>query len=395
MENNDHRHIGQQLRLFHFQEEAPGMVFWHPRGLIVYRMLEDAVRRRADADGFQEVRTPQLLRQPIWESSGHWQHFRQNMFLVESDERLSAMKPVNCPGHLQIVNRMVPSYRDLPLRVSEFGVVHRNEQSGALLGLFRLRQFTQDDGHVLCAEDQVAVEVARFCRSLREFYEAFGFKDVRVGFSTRPEERVGSDDLWDRAERALSDAAAAAGLPCVVQPGQGAFYGPKLEFVLSDRLGRDWQCGTIQLDFVMPSQFGVEYVDADGAKKVPVMLHRAMLGSMERFIGILLEHYEGALPGWLAPQQVVVVPVSTKQADYADRVVAELSAAGLRARTSLERVSRAIVDAHADGIPHVIIVGKREEESLAVSLRDRSNEQSVLPLAEAVDKLRSRCRPPV
>lgn len=394
MESSDHRHIGQQLRLFHFQEEAPGMVFWHPRGLIVYRALEDAVRRRAQADGFQEVRSPQILRQPIWESSGHWQHFRENMFVVEEDDdRLSAMKPVNCPGHLQIVNRMVPSYRDLPLRISEFGIVHRNEQSGALLGLFRLRQFTQDDGHVICTEEQVAAEVERFCRSLREFYGAFGFHDVRVGFSTRPESRAGGDDLWDRSEKALGDAAASAGLPCVLQPGQGAFYGPKLEFVLSDRLGRDWQCGTIQLDFVMPGQFGVEYVDVEGHKVAPVMLHRAMLGSMERFIGILLEHYEGDLPAWLAPQQVVVVPVGEKQGAYAQRVADELRVLGLRVGVSGERVARTIVDAHADGTPFIVIVGRREEEGGRITIRGRDGQQQVEPLRNGADFLRWSCRP--
>ncbi len=395
LDEHDHRALGQRLDLFHLQEEAPGMVFWHPRGYQLYRLLEDAIRRRMERDGYREVRTPQILRQPIWEASGHWQNFAENMFLLGEDDLHAALKPVSCPGHLQIMARMAPSYRDLPLRLGEFGLVHRNEPSGVLHGLFRLRQFTQDDGHILCAEEQVEAEVARFCAAVRDLYESFGFDEVSIAFSSRPKSRAGSDELWDRAEAALLAAAKSAGLAFEMQPGEGAFYGPKLEFVLRDRLGRSWQCGTIQLDFVLPERFDIHYVDASGARRRPVMLHRALLGSVERFMGILLENCRGTLPAWLAPDQVVVAPVADAQRPRADELASRLREAGLRALMDArsETLSRKIVDAHAAGIPFFAVIGKRELERGSVTIRDREGGKRELGLAEAVDEVKRWCQP--
>jgi threonyl-tRNA synthetase len=394
--NRDHRQIGRRLGLFHFQEEAPGMVFWHPRGFSVLRVLEEAIRRRVARDGFEEVRSPQLVRRPIWASSGHWENFREHMFVLGDEGREEALKPVSCPGHVQIVERMAPSWRDLPIRLAEFGIVHRAEDAGALSGLFRLRQFSQDDGHIFCAEEHVEQEIVAFCASVRDVYEAFGFSRISVAFSSRPSQRAGDDALWDRAEAALLSAARRAGLDPVVQPGQGAFYGPKLEFALDDRLGRSWQCGTVQLDFVMPDRFGLAYVDASGARVAPVMIHRAILGSLERFLGILLEHHDGALPPWLAPEPSAVLPIADAQADYASEVEARLRAAGVRVarRFGSMSLSRAIVEAHASGIPLVAIVGAREVAARAVSIRGRDGAQSVLALEDAVGDLARRCAPP-
>jgi threonyl-tRNA synthetase len=391
---NDHREIGRRLDLFHFQEEAAGMVFWHPRGYRTLSALEALIRRHADADGFAEVRTPQLLRQPIWEASGHWQHFRENMFVMADDAL--AVKPVSCPGHLEILRRRAPSYRDLPLRYSELGLVHRNEPSGTLHGLFRLRQFTQDDGHVFCEADQLEAEVAGFCRSLMKLYGALGFEQVEVSFASRPDERAGSDQVWDRAEHMLQAAAAKAGLEPVHVPKGGAFYGPKLEFALPDRLGRRWQCGTIQLDLVLPERFDVEYVDASGGRARPLMLHRATLGSLERFLGVVLEQHEGQLPAWLAPDQVVVVPVDSEQHDYAREASAELKRSGLRTVSDLrdETLSRRIALAHEHGIPYVAVVGRREREARSLSLR-RGDQRQVLALADAVRQLAEECAPPL
>jgi threonyl-tRNA synthetase len=396
LDAHDHRSLGQRLDLFHLQEEAPGMVFWHPRGYLLYRLIESRVRQQMQREGYNEVRTPQILAQPIWERSGHWENFRENMFeLADEGGRHLAVKPVSCPGHIQLVQRMAPSYRDLPLRLGEFGLVHRNEPGGALHGLFRLRQFTQDDGHVFCAEDQMRDEVFRFCRSLHAFYADFGFEDVEVAFSSRPAQRAGSDAVWDLAESLLLEAAKQAGLSCVMQPGQGAFYGPKLEFVLKDRLGRAWQCGTIQLDLVLPERFDLHYVDASGQKRRPMMLHRAMLGSLERFIGILLEHHEGALPAWLAPEQVVVASVGEAAASYAERFAARLREVGCRARVDArgESLSRKIVDGHQAGVPWLVVVGNREVEKNAVRLRRRDGEQRDLPWDEAVAALVAECQP--
>ncbi|MES1184793.1 MAG: threonine--tRNA ligase [Myxococcales bacterium] len=391
---NDHREIGRRLDLFHFQEEAAGMVFWHPRGYRTLSALEALIRRHAAADGFAEVRTPQLLRQPIWEASGHWQHFKDNMFLMADDAL--AVKPVSCPGHLEILRRRAPSYRDLPLRYSELGLVHRNEPSGTLHGLFRLRQFTQDDGHVFCELSQIEPEVARFCHSLVKLYDALGFSGVEVTFASRPDERAGSDEVWDSAEQLLQQAAARAGLSPLHAPKAGAFYGPKLEFSLPDRLGRRWQCGTIQLDLVLPERFDVAYVDASGARQRPLMLHRATLGSLERFLGVVLEQHDGHLPAWLAPDQVAVLPIEAEQHGYARDVQAELLRAGLRvvSDASRETLARRVALAHEAAIPYVAVVGRREAESRSVSLR-HGEAQRVLPLAETVQELGRACAPPL
>jgi threonyl-tRNA synthetase len=391
---DDHREIGRRLDLFHFQEEAAGMVFWHPRGYRTLRALEQLIRRHSEQDGFEEVRTPQLLRQPIWEASGHWQHFRDGMFHL-ADEAL-AVKPVSCPGHLEILKRRVASYRDLPLRYSELGLVHRNEPSGTLHGLFRLRQFTQDDGHVFCAPEQVGVEVARFCRSLVALYRALGFAEVEVSFATRPDERAGSDEVWDRAERLLFEAASEAGLEPSLAPKSGAFYGPKLEFALPDRLGRRWQCGTIQLDLVLPERFDVSYVDRSGQRQRPLMLHRATLGSLERFLGVVLEQHDGVLPGWLAPEQVMVVPVEAAQASYAEELAVELRGAGLRVRVDQrsESLSRRVAGAHEQAVPFVVVVGQRELDARTASLRAGGEQRSLDRVALKLELAR-RCAPPL
>lgn len=391
-----HQQIGQRLDLFHFQEEAPGMAFWHPRGLAFFRVLEEAIRRRIARDGFEEVRTPQLVRRPIWASSGHWENFREGMFVLGEEGREEALKPVSCPCHVQLVERRAPSYRDLPIRLAEVGVVHRAEESGVLNGLFRLRQFSQDDGHIFCLPEQIESEIVRFCGSVRALYRAFGFDEPEVFFSSRPKVRVGDDALWDRAEAALSQAAAKAGLSPVHQPGQGAFYGPKLEFALKDRLGRSWQCGTVQLDFVMPERFDLAYVDASGARERPVMIHRAILGSFERFAGMLLEHHEGALPAWLAPVQVVVLPVADAQRPYAVELVERLRAVGIRVESmgGGMTLSRAMVDARNVGAPIVAVVGRREVESRAVTLGDRAGDKRSLPLDEAIADVVRQCAAP-
>ncbi len=397
MDSLDHKQIGQKLRLFHLQAEAPGMVFWHPAGLVLVHAIEDAIRRQIAADGFVEVRTPQLVRRPIWEASGHWENFAGHMFAFGDEGREEALKPVSCPCHIEIVERLAPSYRDLPIRIAEFGLVHRDEDQGALNGLFRLRQFTQDDGHVFCEEEQIEEEVARFCRSLRALYAAFGLSSFSVFLSTRPARRVGNDDLWDRAELVLAAAARSANLEPEIQGGEGAFYGPKLEFSLRDRLGRSWQCGTVQLDFVMAERFGLSYIDSLGGKARPAMLHRAILGSIERFVAILLEHHQLALPGWLAPEQVRVLPISDEQAPYARMILETLQRQGLRASLGPggQTLSRAIVDAHDAGVPLLAIVGKREAAASKVALRERDGAQRVLTLDAAAAELGMRSKPPV
>jgi threonyl-tRNA synthetase len=391
---NDHRDLGRRLDLFHFQEEAAGMVFWHPRGNRMRRALEALIQRHAERDGFEEVRTPQLMRAPTWQASGHWQHFREGMFLVEAES--SALKPVSCPGHLEILRRRAPSYRDLPLRYSELGLVHRNEPSGTLHGLFRLRQFTQDDGHVFCEEAQVEAEVARFCRSLLELYDCLGFPEVEVSFATRPDERVGSDEVWDRAERLLRRAAELAGLQLRLAPKAGAFYGPKLEFALRDRAGRSWQCGTIQLDLVLPERFDVEFVSATGGRSRPLMLHRATLGSVERFLGILLEQHAEQLPAWLSPDQVAVLPVDAGALAYADEVASAMRAEGLRVSLMArdDSLSKRVALAHELAIPFVVVVGEREARSGSVSLRAGA-EQHLLSLSTALSELKRRVAPPL
>jgi len=397
MLDSDHRILGQQLDLFHLQEEAPGMVFWHPRGYAMYRALESAVRSWTVSSGFEEVRTPELLRSAIWEQSGHWENFRQHMFAFSDDGKSAAMKPVNCPGHAQIVKKRSLSHRDLPLRLSEFGIVHRDEPSGVLHGLMRLRQFTQDDGHVFLAEADVEQEVARFCSSLDDFYRALGFSEIAVNFATRPVQRAGSDATWDRAELALSNAAQRAGLACQLRAGEGAFYGPKLEFELSDRHGRRWQCGTIQLDFVLPERFELSYDDSSGARVRPAMLHRAMVGSLERFLGILLEHHDGRLPAWLAPEQVRVLPVHPAQRAYAEELVDRLREQGLRSAFdgSSESLGRRVAEAHGLRVPLVWVVGAREMAERSVTERGPSQERRARPLLEAISEARLGCAPPV
>jgi threonyl-tRNA synthetase len=395
-DEHDHRNLGERMDLFHFEEEAPGMVFWHPRGFAVFRRLEAAVRAHIERDEFQEVRSPLLMKRSLWEQSGHWESFGEGIFKVEGegDGQQLAVKPVNCPAHVRLYERARPSHRDLPMRIAEFGIVHRNEPSGALSGLFRLRQFTQDDGHIFCREDQVEAEIARFARALFDFYRHLGFEDVKVAFSTRPRVRFGSDQVWDRAEAWLESAAQASGLSPHLQPGEGAFYGPKLEFVLQDRIGRDWQCGTIQLDLVLPERFDLSYVGEDGKPHRPVMLHRALLGSLERFIGVLLEHCGGVLPAWLAPEQVVVAPVSEAQAEVAAAVSADFASAGLRSRLDARSATlgKRLREARLLGVPFVAVVGPREAESKAVSLSAPGGEVEVLAISAAIASLQALCR---
>ncbi len=400
--DDDHREIGRRLDLFHMQEEAPGMVFWHPAGWTLYRVLEDAARRQVLAQGYREVRTPQLIDQRLWELSGHWQHFRADMFVLTdaAAPRAQALKPVSCPGHIAIAAHAAPSYRDLPMRLAEMGLVHRNEARGALSGLFRLRQFTQDDGHVFCAEDQLIDEVARFCAGLRRFYPGFGFAEARVLLATRPPSRAGSDDVWDRAEEALARAARAAGIEPAPNPGGGAFYGPKLEFVLDDRSGRSWQCGTIQVDMILPERFDLAYVAAGGQRERPVLLHRAMYGSIERFMAVLLEHHGVALPAWLAPEQVRLATVGDADAVVraAAALEARLAAAGVRVTVDAANatLSRRVRDAHDQGVPFLLVLGAREAARATVSLRSvrAGGATRELALDAAVAELALACAPP-
>lgn len=367
---DDHRALINRLDLCHFQDEAPGMVFWHPRGWTLYRLLEDAVSAHVTAAGYREVRTPQLLRRSIWEHSGHWDKFHGAMFACGDGADEVALKPVSCPGHIQIVRRTAPSWRDLPIRLAEFGLCHRDEASGTLHGLMRLRQFTQDDGHIFCAEDQVAAEAERFCRELPAFYRRFGFSDISLALSLRPDDRLGDDAWWDRAERELAEIVSGIGQPFEIQPGAGAIYGPKLELVLRDRRGRPWQCGTLQLDFVMPQRFDLRYVDAGGERRHVVMLHRALFGSIERFLGILLEHHGAALPAWLAPEQVSVAPLASRHGSAAAALGVRLAGAGLRVRLDAEgSLARRIAVAHHDGVPFVAVIGDREAADGTLSVR--------------------------
>ncbi|HEY6035563.1 MAG TPA: threonine--tRNA ligase [Kofleriaceae bacterium] len=388
---DDHRALIARLDLCHFEDAAPAMVFWHPRGWQLYRLLEDAARAHVLAGGYREVRTPQLVRRPVWERSGHWGKFHDAMFACGEGADEAALKPVSCPGHIHLVKREAPSWRDLPIRIAEFGLCHRDEPGGTLHGLMRLRQFTQDDGHIFCSEDQVAGEVEKFCRELPALYRRFGFAEVSIALSLRPENRLGDDAQWDRAERMLAEVVERLGLPYVVQPGAGAIYGPKLEFVLRDRRGRAWQCGTIQLDFVMPQRFDVRYVDARGDKRHVVMLHRALYGSIERFVGLLLEHHGAALPPWLAPEQIAIVPISGDHAAYAASVHAQLAHAGLRSRIDHEgTVARRVAVAQHDGVPFVVVIGDREVRDGTLAVRARDG-QSAAPLAEAIASLVARC----
>jgi threonyl-tRNA synthetase len=375
-EKRDHRRLAKQLDLLHLQDEAPGMVFWHPKGWIVWQQIEQYMRQKFVECGYQEVRTPAVMDRSLWEKSGHWENYRENMFTTASENRDYAVKPMNCPGHVQIFNSGLHSYRDLPLRLAEFGSCHRNEPSGALHGIMRVRAFTQDDAHIFCTEDQIEGEVADFIVMLQKCYADFGFNDVLVKLSTRPDKRVGSDESWDKAETALAAALEKNQLAFDLQAGEGAFYGPKIEFTLKDTLGRLWQCGTIQLDFNLPARLGAEFVDEDNSRKPPVMLHRAILGSMERFIGILIEHHAGNFPLWLAPVQVMVMNISERQADYAQKVTLALRKAGIRAASDLSnnKITYKIREHSLQKLPYQVVVGDKEVETGVVAVRARGNQ---------------------
>ncbi|MDT3720369.1 threonine--tRNA ligase [Pseudomonas oryzihabitans] len=372
-EKRDHRRIGKQLDLFHLQEEAPGMVFWHANGWTVYQVLEQYMRKVQREHGYQEIKTPQVVDRILWERSGHWSNYAENMFTTASENRDFAVKPMNCPCHVQVFNQGLKSYRDLPLRLAEFGACHRNEPSGALHGIMRVRGFTQDDAHIFCTEEQVEKEAADFIKLTLQVYADFGFTDVIMKLSTRPAKRVGSEELWDRAEKALADALNASGLDWEYQPGEGAFYGPKIEFTLKDCLGRNWQCGTLQYDPNLPERLDASYVSEDNSRQRPVMLHRAILGSFERFIGMLIEHYAGQFPAWLAPTQAVVLNITDKQADFAQQVVGELNAEGFRAKADLrnEKIGFKIREHTLLKVPYLLVIGDREVETRSVAVRTR------------------------
>ena len=408
-EKRDHRKVGRELGLFHMQEEAMGSVFWHPKGWTFYKTLEAYMRQRLDASGYVEVKTPQLVDRVLWERSGHWEKFREAMFIAEVDEvdaseegggnrRMLALKPMNCPGHVQIFRQGIKSYRDLPLRLAEFGACHRYEPHGALHGLMRVRAFTQDDAHIFCTEDQIESETKRFIDLLYAVYADFGFTEVRVKFSDRPEKRAGTNEVWDKAEGALKGAAEKAGVTLELNPGEGAFYGPKLEFVLRDAIGRDWQCGTLQVDFVLPERLDAAYVDEEGQKRRPVMLHRAIFGSFERFIGILIEEFAGRFPLWLSPVQVVVTTITSDADSYAQEVLAKFRAAGLRTEIDLrnEKINYKIREHSLAKIPAILVVGKREAEEGKVALRrlGSDNNQEILALDDALAILKGEARMP-
>jgi len=389
-EKRDHRRLGRELGLFHTQEEAVGSVFWHPKGWTLWRTIEQYMRDRLAQEGYVEVRTPQLVDRSLWERSGHWENYAPNMFIAESEERILAVKPMNCPCHVMIYRQGIKSYRDLPLRMAEFGACHRNEPSGALHGLMRVRAFTQDDAHIFCTEAQVNPETVAFCDLLKSVYADFGFAEIAVKFSDRPAKRVGSDETWDRAEHALKSAVAAAGLDYTLNPGEGAFYGPKLEFVLRDAIGRDWQCGTLQVDFNLPERLGAEYIGEDGAAHRPVMLHRAVLGSFERFIGILIENHAGRFPTWLAPVQAVVLNITDGQAQYAAKAAEFLRNQGLRVETNLrnEKVGFKIREHTLQRVPYLLVAGDREAGSNTLAVRTRNGQDlGAMSLEEIGSKL--------
>lgn len=390
-EKRDHRKLGREMDLFHFQEEAPGAVFWHPKGWTLFQSLIDYMRRRQARAGYVEINTPDIMERSLWEQSGHWDKFGDNMFTTEAKEvRVYALKPMNCPGGVQVYKQGIKSYRDLPLRIGEFGKVHRFEPSGALHGLMRLRAFTQDDAHIFCTEEQITQECRVVCQLILSIYREFGFEDVRVKFSDRPEKRIGSDAIWDKSEAALKAAVEATGLAYGTNPGEGAFYGPKLEFVLRDAIGRDWQCGTLQVDLNLPERLGASYIGADGEKHIPVMLHRALFGSLERFTGILLEHYAGKLPLWLAPVQAVVATITSDCDSYANEVAAQLMSIGLRVETDLrnEKIGYKIREHSLAKVPVLLVVGKREAKEGTVAFRRIGrNENETLTLREAMVRL--------
>ncbi len=396
-EKRDHRKLGKEMGLFHLQEEAPGSVFWHPKGWTIYRALQEYIRRKISKENYVEVNTPIMVDRTLWEDSGHWEKFQENMFVSETEDKLFALKPMNCPCHVQIFRQGIKSYRDLPLRMAEFGCCHRNEPSGALHGLMRVRSFVQDDAHIFCEPNDITSETKAFCDLLMEVYRDFGFEDVRVKFSDRPETRAGTDAIWDRAENALMEAVKASGLEYTLNPGEGAFYGPKLEFVLRDAIGRDWQCGTLQVDFVLPERLDANYVGRDGEKHRPVMLHRAILGSFERFFGILVENYAGKLPLWLSPVQAVIATVVEGADSYAKEVKAELEKFELRAEVDLrnEKISYKVRDLSVQKIPVIAVVGAKEAEQRTVSVRQLgSQDQTVMTLTDFVDMMKGKCAVP-
>jgi len=411
-EKRDHRRLGREMNLFHLQEEAQGSVFWHPKGYSVWRVLEDYIRRRLDEDGYVEVKTPQLLDSSFWEKSGHWSKFRENMFVVPDQipateeggpvladevDTWMALKPMNCPAHVQIFRQGIKSYRDLPIRMAEFGCCHRNEAHGALHGLMRVRQMTQDDAHIFCTDEQVVSETERFLKLFSRVYTDMGLTDIRYRLATRPDVRAGDDATWDRAEKSLADALTASGIDFEFAPGEGAFYGPKLEFHLTDAIGRTWQCGTYQLDYVLPERLDASYVGEDGERHRPVMLHRAVFGTFERFIGIILEHYAGRLPLWLAPVQAVVATIVSEADDYAEEVAAKLKAAGLRTVADLrnEKINYKVREHSVGKVPAMLVVGRREAEEGTVSVRRLGQkEQQTMPLTQAIEMLAAEALPP-
>ena len=395
-EKRDHRRLATQLDLFHMQEEAPGLVFWHPKGWTLWQQVEQYMRRVYRDNGYQEVRGPQIIDVSLWQKTGHWDNFKENMFTTSSENREYAIKPMNCPGHILIYNKGVRSYRELPLRYGEFGSCHRNEPSGALHGLMRVRGFTQDDGHIFCTENHILPECVAYTALLQKVYRDFGFTDIVYKIATRPQKRIGSDEIWDKAEKALIEALERSGVKFDVLPGEGAFYGPKIEYHLKDSIGRSWQCGTMQVDFSMPGRLGAEYVGEDNARHTPVMLHRAIVGSMERFIGILIEHYAGAFPVWLAPVQAVVLNITERQAAYAQELADRLRAAGLRVAADLrnEKISYKIREHSLQKLPYQLVVGDKEMQASAVAVRTRAGEDlGAMPVDALLERLQSEARP--
>ena len=396
-EKRDHRKLGKELDLFHFQEEAVGMVFWHPKGWSIYRELEEYIRRKVTKGGYLEIKTPQLIDKKLWEASGHWDKYSEHMYTSEADDRELMLKPMNCPGHIQVFNQGIKSYRDLPLRMSEFGSCHRYEPSGALHGLMRVRNFVQDDAHIFCTEDQIESETILFCNILKEVYEELGFDKVSIKFADRPDERVGEDSIWDKAESALSKAAKATGLPFDENKGDGAFYGPKLDFYLHDAIGRVWQCGTLQVDFNLPNRLNASYIGEDNNKHVPVMLHRAILGSLERFLGILIENYEGKFPLWLSPVQVALTTITSNSDMAANKLLEKLRSSGLRSIIDLrnEKINYKIREHSINKIPYILVLGDREVEENTVTIRRLgSKEQKTLNVDECIDLIKNEALPP-
>ena len=390
-EKRDHRKLGKQLDLFHMQDNAPGMVFWHAKGWSIWLAVEDYMRQMFKDYGYKEIKTPTVIDKTLWEKSGHWENYQDNMFTTASENRVYAVKPMNCPGHVEVFNKTLHSYRDLPLRLAEFGSCHRNEPSGALHGLMRVRGFTQDDAHIFCTEDQIKEEVKLFNDMLFKAYQDFGFKNVEVMLSTRPEKRVGSDEVWDKSEKALENALKETGLEYKVQPGEGAFYGPKIEYILKDSLGRIWQCGTIQLDFNLPKRLGAEYIDEDNSKKHPVMLHRAIVGSMERFIGILIEHYAGLMPLWLAPVQVILLNIADAHKSYVEELISILKENGIRCESDLrnEKITYKIREHSIQRIPYLLVLGDREVQEKRVTVRAHSGEDlGAMTIESFINKLK-------